>query len=469
MTAESNNQSPLRVTHLIEKGFKRIESIDIQPGSKTLIMLQGPNENGKTSAIDGLIAALGGKAKAPMAPVKKGHEFGSVEVFIGDESGPKYRAVRTFAPDGSSSLRLYDTENPDRPSKITAGQTLLDGLIADISFDPLAFMRAESKAQIAMLMTAAGMREKHEELQRQRIGVMESRRDINRIIEIEKQRLATMPRYPNATVKIDEAGIAEKISDAQQHNNRIDELNSKAAFLQSQAEQIREGYKNATESINKEIISLESQISRLREELETRTIAAKKSLAEIKEQHEQMQEAIVAAGEKRTIAEVSKELEQIRGNNEQCDANEARRIAEQELQKKESEADRLTNEIGKIDEESLSLLENSRIGHAVPGLEIREGAIWHNGVPLSQASGMRKLELSTLIGMAGNARLRIMCIDEADKLDDQSLERLVVLAKERNYQLWATAVRIGEAPDDVMILPIRNGTIEPSDTKLVEI
>lgn len=464
-TNAATTTPPLRVTHLIERNFKRIESIDIHTDQRTLIMLQGPNENGKTSALDGLIAALGGKSRSPVAPVRKGHESGTVEVTLGDDNGPKYKAVRTFSPDGASTLRLYDATNPDRPAKLNAGQTLLDGLIADISFDPLAFIRADKKHQIAMLMAAAGMRERFEELQRQRMGVMDCRKEINRIIEHDRGRFNSMPHYPDVADRIDEAAVQAHVAEAEAHNLRIDTLQSEAASLIEKADRIKEGHKHEVASIEKEIAAAEQRIEQLRHESETRTEQARLVLTEIKNKHAAISESIAAAGEKKTIAEVSAELERIRTVNAQIDANKARDAAKQKLDARQAEADKLTAELAKIDAESVSLLEQSTIGQSVPGLSVRDGGIWHNGVPIEQASGMRKLELSALIGMASNNRLRIMCIDEADKLDDESLSRLVSLAKERNYQLWATAVRIGQAAtDDFMVLPIKDGTVAPTST-----
>lgn len=450
---------PLRITHLIERGFKRIESIEIQPGSKTLILLHGPNENGKTSAIDGIIAALGGKSRSPEAPVRRGHEYGSVEIMLGNDAGPKYRAVRSFAPDGSSTLRLFDASNPDRPAKLNAGQTLLDSLIADISFDPLAFIRADAKQQIAMLMSAAGMREQFEELQRQRAGIMDARKDVNRAVEQKRAQLATLPHYPSATSRIDAAAVSARVTEAEAHNDRVDVLEQESASLLAQAERIKTAHQVAAAAATQKIADMEREIQRLRAEVESSAEKARLSLAEIKQQHAAVKESLAAIGGKRTIAEVSAELERIRAVNAQVDANEAREAVRLAMEAEQAKADKFTAELAKIDAESVSLLEQSTIGQCVPGLSVRDGGIWHNDVPLSQASGMRKLELSALIGMASNNQLRIMCIDEADKLDDESLARLVALAKERGYQLWATAVRVSGADDDVMVLPIRNGAV----------
>ena len=97
---------------------------------------------------------------------------------------------------------------------------------------------------------------------------------------------------------------------------------------------------------------------------------------------------------------------------------------------------------------------------AVPGLVFNGKEFMHDGHPVEQMSGMRKLEISTLLGMAENPRLKAMVIDEGDQLDDAAVRRLAEIALERKYVVFMTAIRAGD-PDDPnqKIIPIREGKL----------
>jgi hypothetical protein len=120
--------------------------------------------------------------------------------------------------------------------------------------------------------------------------------------------------------------------------------------------------------------------------------------------------------------------------------------------------------LAKLDTDAVAIVAASNIGQAVPGLAVTPaGEIRHNDLPLSQASGMRTLELSALLGMAASPRLRVMAIDEGDQLDDASIKRLTELARERDYSLWMTAIRAGDETDpDTCIVELREGASAPA-------
>ncbi|HSW46488.1 MAG TPA: hypothetical protein VLM89_13050, partial [Phycisphaerae bacterium] len=160
-------------------------------------------------------------------------------------------------------------------------------------------------------------------------------------------------------------------------------------------------------------------------------------------------------------ADISAELARIQAHNEQARRQAAHHARRAERDAAEAQARALTVQLAALDDEVEATLTASEIGRSVPGLSFAAGDLLHEGIPFSQASGMRRLELSALIGMAANPRLRIMCIDEGDQLDDAAMARLRDLAKARDYQVWMTAIRAGDEHDaDTCLIRINNGTAE---------
>ena len=103
---------------LVIQNFLRVEALTVDADGKNVI-ISGPNESGKTSAIDAIWLALGGKSARPLdAPIHKGAEKASVELDLG-----KYRVTRKWTAKGTSlvvetadgAVLPSPPERPDRP------------------------------------------------------------------------------------------------------------------------------------------------------------------------------------------------------------------------------------------------------------------------------------------------------------------------------------------------------------------
>ena len=114
-----------------------------------------------------------------------------------------------------------------------------------------------------------------------------------------------------------------------------------------------------------------------------------------------------------------------------------------------------------IQEQHTLVTDGKMVG--LSGLEIREEGLFHNDLPLSQASGMRQLLLSTRIAMAANPKLKVICIDEGDRLDQEAVEKLESLARAAGYQVWMTGVYV--EPENAEVVEMRDGkATSPSTT-----
>ena len=441
-----NSNSTLHVTRLQETNFKRISALDLSLGHRTLVVLQGPNEAGKTSAIDGLIATLAGKRSAPTVPVRKGQEVATVEVELSDVLAPRYQVQRWFKGD-RTGLNMYAIGDDGERGKVAGQQTLLDSLVSDLSFDPLAFAKTtDPKAQRKLLMSAIGRPDLSDDVEARKAALTEDRRQINARVKALEAELSGPFADPapgeTLTVATDDAikarlDLAErqnsarrtvaqrivvadgKMSQAQQQVNAIAEQIKKMQAQQAQWMQVVGVQQTALGMLNTELESLPAEVS---------------------------------------TAEITADMAKVQTTNERARRQGAHRAKKAERDAAAKQAAVLTAKLEAADQGVVDVLVTSNIGKSIPGLSFVSGELYHNGVPFSQASGMRRLELSTLIGMAANPRLRVMCIDEGDQLDDASLARLKALAKERDYQILMTAIRAGdETDDDTCLIRISDG------------
>jgi hypothetical protein len=438
--------SVLHVTRLQETDFKRISALDLSFGTRTLVVLQGPNEAGKTSAIDGLVAALAGKRAAPAIPVRKGQEVATIEVELSDALAPCYQVQRWFKGD-RTGLNVYAIGADGERGKVAGQQTLLDSLVSDLSFDPLAFAKTtDPKAQRKLLMSAIGRPDLSDGVEARKTALAEERRQINAKVKTLEVELAGPFADPapgeTLTVATDDA-IKARLDAAERQNaakrataQRIVEADGKATQAQQQVDAIAE-----------QIKKLQGQQAQWMQALGVQQAASDKLHAELESLPAEI-----------STAEITADMAKVQAVNERARRQGAHRAKKLERDTAAKQADALTAKLEAADQGVVDVLVNSNIGKSIPGLSFVAGELYHNGVPFSQASGMRRLELSTLIGMAANPRLRVMCIDEGDQLDDASLARLKALAKERDYQVLMTAIRAGdESDDDTRLIKISDG------------
>ncbi|NLE57647.1 MAG: AAA family ATPase [Planctomycetes bacterium] len=429
--ADTNPTSSLRVTRLEARDFKRIEALDVSPGRKSLIILRGPNEAGKTSAIDSLIATIGGKGRSPEVPVRRGAEDAAVTVELSDALRPRYQVTRSWTTEGRTWLTVKTVNDDGTTAKLTAGQTLLDSLVSDVSFDPLAFAKADRKEQVRLLYAAVGKLADYEAAQLRRKGLYDKRTEVNGRGRRAEAELAACPDpCPGQTLQpVSDAELAKQLADAQAHNNKRDDLLRRATQRRNDAQLKR----NDAAEIAAKIAELQADLARAQKEAVELDVLAGVLLADL----EKLPPAVDTAA-------ITAHVQQVRQANARAEQQAAHRAKRQAAEQARHGSAGLTAQIEAVDRDLDRMLETSGIGQAVPGLAVRNGEVQHNGLPLSQASGMRRLETSCLVGMAASPSLRVLCVDEGDQLDDASIARLIELAQARDYAVWMTAIRAGD-------------------------
>jgi hypothetical protein len=129
----------LRIISLEAENFKRLSAITIRPDG-SLIVISGRNGQGKTSALDAIAAAIGGKKAAPKEPIKQGHARAEINLDLG-----RFKLKRTFTRHDNGeigSTLVLEQANGARPK---TPQALLDDLMGELAFDPLDFLRKAPK------------------------------------------------------------------------------------------------------------------------------------------------------------------------------------------------------------------------------------------------------------------------------------------------------------------------------------
>lgn len=208
-----------RIVRLETENVKRIKAVDLElTGDGGLVIIAGNNGEGKSSLIDSIAYALGGKKLCPDVPIRTGQKKGSARIVL--DNG--LTIERTFNKAGSS-IKVLDSNQ----EMLSSPQAILDKLYNALTFDPLNWMRLKSDKQIAILKQLAGI--DTTDLDKQYEKLYESRRDANR-------------DYKNAKARFDEmtkpsVSPDAKPMDTQKINDKIDELLTQVSAYREELEE----------------------------------------------------------------------------------------------------------------------------------------------------------------------------------------------------------------------------------------
>jgi predicted ATP-dependent endonuclease of OLD family len=131
----------VKITAASISNFKRIQNVEIVPrADRAVVLIGGKNAQGKSSVLDALTAAFGGKRALPPDPVR--HGANAAEVVLELDDGMTIR--RRIEVDGSSTLEVRD-----EMGAVRSPQSMLDKLVGARFLDPLAFLQLPGKEQRA--------------------------------------------------------------------------------------------------------------------------------------------------------------------------------------------------------------------------------------------------------------------------------------------------------------------------------
>ena len=185
----------MKVTAVRAKNFMGIREVEIHPGERSLILIAGANEAGKTSVLRILATALGGARESPDEPIRQGAKRGKVEVIL--DNGDMI-VERTFTKKGTQ-LKVRGAKGTKR-----SPQALLDKLLGGSFLDPVEFQRKSARDQRTTLLGLLDLDIDLDALATKRQTAYDRRRDLGRDIkrlEAELEGIGVVGTLPERCVK----------------------------------------------------------------------------------------------------------------------------------------------------------------------------------------------------------------------------------------------------------------------------
>lgn len=407
------SDQPQTIIELHAQNVKRLHAVRVDAAGKPVVIIGGRNGQGKSSVLDAITMAFCGKDSIPDEPIRHGESRATILCRTQD-----YTIERRITPSGST---LVVTKADG--SKMAGPQAVLDNLISDLAFDPLAFLRMKPKEQSKALQRLIGI--DVDALAAKRQAIYNERAQANAAVKALEVRVA--PLHPNVPESATNASaLAARIRDA-------------------------ERYAAATVEAKKMVERHRAEVARLTALLD----AARAACAEAEQR-------VAAMPPGDDVDALLVEMRTLEDTNRKVRENAEQRALAKQLDAARAKAQSLQSDLEAADEQSRAVLVSARM--PIPGLTVDADHVRLHGVPLSQASQAEQIRAGVAIAMAQRPGLRVALVRDGSLLDDDSMAALAASAAEHGAQVWVERVGRGQ---EVSVV-IEEGSVVSTDVAKAE-
>lgn len=412
----------MKIVQLTAENIKRLQAVQITPDG-ALVTISGRNAQGKTSVLDAITYALGGKDVICDQPLRKGQGKGRVVCDLDD-----LVVTRTFTAGGGGSL-VVTTKAGER---MAGPQGILDRLVGKLTFDPLGFSRMESKQQAATLRELAGL--DFTQIDAARQASYDGRTVANRTVSSLEATLVGM-KLKHVDAPAAEVELKDLLDELQRATDAETAHRVEAGEIQVLG-QAGVAMRTRLDAIAQQIKALFEEQAKLEEQMEAQTAKLEAAM----NKHADFAIPDMAA--------IRQRMQGIEETNRKVRDNSHRERVGTDLAAARNESEAITARIEELDEAKRQML--AKASFPVDGLSFDETGVTLNGVPFTQASGAEQLRTSVAIGLAMNPTLRVLLIRDGSLLDSESLAMIAKMADERDAQIWLERVSDGDGPGVVI-------------------
>lgn len=447
----------MKIIKLEAENFKRLQCVEITP-TGNLVEISGRNGQGKSSTLDAIWVALAGKSASPAVPIRTGQEEARIKLDMGSVV-----ITRNFrrGKDGdyTTSLAVTNAEGMKYPSP----QTMLDGLVGSLSFDPLAFARMAPKDQFETLKRFVPEVDFNAIAQAQKVDY-DKRTEINRkAADAKANAEAIMVPEGTPATATDEAALVAELEAAGKSNTEIEtrrlrreqaerDVIDRRRVAQAARDLISSSAADKQAQCDATVADLISQIEALKSRIESVKAAAAEDIRVAGERlATQADTATAEANEIQAKLDNAEALPAVADTAALKEKIEAARIVNKNValaqQKKdwlakakaaETESEKLTKAMKDREEGKRQKIAAAKM--PVEGISFGDDSILLNGVPFDQASDAEKLRVSVAIAAASNPKLRVIRIRDGSLLDSDSMKLLSDFAAAQDFQIWIETV-----------------------------
>jgi len=405
----------MKIIELYAESVKRIKAIQIRPKGN-VVWITGKNEQGKTSVLDSIWFALGGKdafSDTPR-PIRDGQKEALISLDLGHMI-----VTRHWTSNERSYLKVENKEG----EKFDKPQELIDSFLGRLSFDPLEFSALSQRDQRDTLLDLADLRELLASLDTQKAELYEQRTLLGRDLSTTEAQLDESelpPNLPKEEVSISK--LTEEYEVAVSHNSEIREHTSKKELQQRRLadDDVR------VKDLQAEIEQLNVQIADIQEQSKARLETINECDVFL-----HIHPAINTAAIKIKLNEADELNQFIRSAQRTA-------VLKETASKLKLDIAAHTEQLSQVDKTKTKALSKAQM--PIEGLGLDDDGVTYDGMPFSQIGSSNQLKVSMAIAMAMNPKLRVIRIQRGNDLDEDNQAIIEKMAKDNDFQLWVEKV-----------------------------
>jgi energy-coupling factor transporter ATP-binding protein EcfA2 len=430
------------------ENFQKIRTFLLKPEGN-VIKITGANGSGKTSVLDAIMLALAGARGGPSAPVRRGAGRGVVRLDLGD-----IRVTRTWFEGGDSKGEMFIEAEDGR--RYGTPQRMLDALMGEISFDPLAFIHMDVKRKAEELRKLLNIDDVLNAIRADEENDYTTRREqtkLKKTLEAQRANVHVPEGLPAKKRDID--AMTEELAKVAEYNIGIERMKLDREKVEASVEkdgQTAENLRRRIEDITKELHQM---------------ILEAEMLERSNAKHKAIIDAWEPLPEPKDATAMGEEIAAARGINAGIDRRSQAERMDAEIAAVSATIANLDDAIDAHRAKATKLIAEAE--YPVEGLGFENDEVMYNGLPFAQASNAEQIKVSIAMGMALNPKIRVMRIKDGSLLDANSLAVVEAMAEKSEFQVWMelvdTSGKVGVYLEDGEIAAIDGEVREPLQLK----
>lgn len=437
----------MRISAVQVRDFKRVRSVAIKPDAdRVVILIGGKNAAGKSSVLDALTTAFGGKRAAPIDPVRHGADEAAITVELDAGALTIHRVIEAG---GESRLEVREKGNV-----IRAPQERLNKLVATRFLDPIAFLQlsaAEQREQLLSMFDRDGAIAKLEE---HRERIFAKRTEVGRDLKKAEGELARLPHDVEVSPAIDVVALNEEVRQLAELQRKGDGLANLQKMEEREVERLANEHTRALEDVaklEKQLAAAQDRAGAIAAQGDAAFVALSKTREKVAAVIEEWQG--LAARREQLDADLKRAGEHNRAVFEAEASNKRRAAAAETVKLLEAQREQQTELLEKIERQKVELLAAAKL--PADGLGIASDGITLNGVPFAQASAAERLRVALALAMAAAPDLDDIWVRDGALLDDDHLQLIADMAEQAGRRVWIE--RVGDRDPGAIV--IQDGTV----------
>lgn len=382
-----------------------------------LVMLGGANGSGKSSLIQALQFAFGGKKAVDKDPLRYGAEKGFVKVTLG---GREFQIRRSINDKGNETLTVKGADGKN----ITSPQSVLNDLMGSVGIDPsiiwnMSDEKISTKLRDAMGIDLTPFEKREEDIANER--KLAKKKLKNLVSEFEG--CETFDDVPSE--KVSASSLLEEFGQAVEHNKNIQRVTDE---MKSNIEKVSD--------IDSEIESLKERIESLSKE------------GEVLQRSIEQAGSFLNVSKSVDVEEIRMRMVDVEKTNEKIEKNNCYASIKSSIEKQEMVVNELESSIDIVRKEKKNLIASAEFPLEGVDFDIN-GKLILDGKPWRAWSDGERLLAAFEISAAMSPNLKAVVMRQGAWFDEESRKVVANIAKERGYLVLMEIV--GDS-DEVSIL-----------------